>query len=226
MNKNELKTLVWFLKGGYSTRFIDNALGLDSKKTKGFASWKVLKKYKLDKTDVSKLFIYNEKQAKEIVALMIQMNQKGSIDQLVLKHKPSNIIKFHNTYFFCESEDVLCKALTGETKNLIQYFFTPQKKIVGICQNKNCKTEGKPELQTAHFLSERPELFKLSASKFKQKSGDLYKFDLYKIFEEFLKAHSKPKSICFLCQKCHNLYDNKVKKDKELLKYFKKNIQW
>lgn len=59
---------------------------------------------------------------------MIQMNQKGSINQLVLKHKPSNIIKFHNTYFFCESEDVSFKALTGETKNLIQYFFTPQKK--------------------------------------------------------------------------------------------------
>ena len=212
MEKNELRVLVLFLKAGYSTRAIDQALGLDSNKTKGFISWKILKKYNLQKQDLSKLFIYKENEVKKIIKEMIIMNTKGSIDKLIEIHKPSNISKYYNTFFICESEDKLCKAIVGETKNIIQYFFNGQKKIVGKCQNRNCKIQEKTEIHTAHYTLERPEIFKNSAIKFRKKTKNLYSYDLYKIFEDYLKSHSKKKSICFLCLKCHTMFDNKIKR--------------
>jgi hypothetical protein len=225
IKKEEIQVLNLFLKAGYSTRAIDKKLGKEPKeKHGGWISWKILKKYNLEKEDRFKLFIYNDKEAKKIIKDLSISNRKGVIDELIETNKPNNISRYYNTFFTCKSEEILCKALSGETKNIIQYFFNSQKKIVGVCQNKECKTSGKPELQTAHYSHERPEIFKRSALKYKVKSKDLYIYDIYRIFEDFLKSHSKRKSICFLCQSCHSMFDNKIKKDKILLKQFKNNI--
>lgn len=225
IKKEEIKVLNLFLKAGYPHREIDQALGLDSKRTNGTTSFKITKKYHLEESDKYKLFIYSDKESNKIIKDLSISNRKNAIDELIKDNKPQNISKYYKTFFTCDSEDALCKALAGETKNIIQSFFNSQKKVVGICQNRECKTSGKPELQTAHYSLDRPEIFKQSAKKYeKLKSKNRYTYDLYKIFEDFLKSHSKPKSIYFLCHTCHSNFDNKIKKDKILLKNFTNNL--
>ena len=81
-------------------------------------------------------------------------------------------------------------------------------------------------LETCHFKKSRPEIFKISARKFKTKSYGLFSYDLYKIFEDFLLSHKIRKSICFLCKEHHTELDTVEKHSKSSLNKYIKNIIW
>ena len=80
ITKNEKDVLLYFLKRQVTpTRQLDKTkLGLSPKKSKGFSSWAILKKYNLRNEDKHKLFIYGQKQAQSII------NQISKIKKLEL----------------------------------------------------------------------------------------------------------------------------------------------
>ncbi|MCH8903279.1 MAG: hypothetical protein IIA45_05130 [Bacteroidetes bacterium] len=223
MNKTEITVLLYFLKAGYSTRELDQKLGFSSRKSKGWQSWKILKKYGLTSEDKGKLFIYTERQSKKIIRKIPEIMAPGAIDILITANRPANLEKYRNSFLLTDSEFSLYKILSGETKNLIQYFFSPQKKLIGLCQYKNCKITN---LDTVHNKTDRPTTFTNSASKFKTNLNGLLMFDLYKIFEDFLYAHSEKKCVCFLCKDHHLKLHRKEKESKNALRLYKRNIQW
>jgi len=223
MKRDEINILLYFLKGSYSTRELDSKLGFLSKKTKGWKSWEILKKYNISTHDKGKLFIYNQTQAKKIIRDIPKVNKPGAIDILITTNRPSNIEKYRNSFLLAESEEKLNKILSGETRNIIRHIFLPQKKLAGLCQYKNCN---KTNLETAHYKKGRIELFIASASKFKTDLNDLYMFDLYKIFEDFLYVHSEKKSVCFLCRNHHREFDKKKRSNISAYRLFKRNIEW
>jgi len=224
MNKHEKDVLLYFLKAGYSTRELDNKkLGLDSKKSKGWESWEILKKYNLRNEDKHKLFIYGQRQALKIISQIPDFKSSGCVDILITANRPSNIEKYKDSFILTESEGSLEKILSGETRNIIRNFFLPQKKLTGQCQYKTCR---KTNLDTCHFKKSRPEIFKKSASKFKKDLNGLYLYDLYKIFEDFLYSHKANKSVCFLCKEHHNQLSMKEKISKYAFKDYVKNIEW
>ena len=129
--------LLYFLKAGYSTRQLDKTkLGLSPKKSKGFSSWAILKKYNLRNEDKHKLFIYGQKQAQSIINQISKNKKVGAIDDLIKINKPTNLKKYLNSYLLTDSEESLEKILSGETRNIIRNFFLPQKKLIGRCQFK------------------------------------------------------------------------------------------
>ena len=224
MTKNEKDVLLYFLKAGYSTRELDKKkLGLNPKKTRGYSSWEILKKYKLRKEDKHKLFIYGQRQALFIIHQIPNIDKIGAIDILITANGPSNINKYLNSHLLADSEDSLEKILSGETRNIIRNFFLPQKRIIGQCQFKKCKAT---DLDTCHLKKSRPEIFKASASKFKKDLNGLFLYDLYKIFEDYLYSHKSNKSVCFLCKEHHNKLAGAEKKSKAALKRYTKNIEW
>ena len=59
MDKQEKTTLLYFLKANYSNREIDKKLGYNPKRSKGWKSWEILKKFFLTNNDKGKLFNKN-----------------------------------------------------------------------------------------------------------------------------------------------------------------------
>lgn len=224
MTKDEKDVLLYFLKAGYSTRELEKKrLGLDPKRTIGFESWEILKKYHLRDEDKQSLFIYGQQQALNIISQIPVIGKTGAIDILIKSNRPNNIEKYHNSFLLADSEDSLEKILSGETRNIIRDFFLPQKRLIGQCQFKNCNIES---LDTCHFRKSRPEIFKNSASKFRKNLNGLYLYDLYNIFKDYLESHKIKKSVCFLCKEHHNQLAQKEKQSKTALNKFSKNIEW
>ena len=218
MDKVEKEVIYNFLKYGLSTRTLEKRFG--KLNSRGWMAWEIRNKYKLTDSDKAKLFLYSSTQAKKIIKTF--MNEPFNLDLLIKSNPPQKLEKYLDTFVIAKSEEAFHNMMKGEARNIIRDFFTPEKKIKGACQFQNCEFSG--ELETAHYLNERPELFK-NAAKINRVlfSEGWYKYDVYNTMKSFLESHKKSKSVCFLCKKHHNILD-KLKKNSRELKEFKKSI--
>ena len=143
---------------------------------------------------------------------------------MIKKNPPTNLQKYKDIFIIAKSEKALYSAFSGETRNLIRDFFSPQKKLVGHCQFLNCSKE---DIDTVHLNRNRPEIFMDCATKNKTIFENCFKYDIYKIMTCFLQEHSKPRSICFLCKQHHNELHRLEKfiNEKELNKFKRSIIQ-
>lgn len=222
---NDLIVLLNFLKSSLTTNELDRLLGHDSKQTKGWRSFKILKKYRLFDSDKGRLFLFTEEQSKKIIKEIMLSTSRKSVESIIKSAKPSNLDKYHNTYIIAPTENSFYDIFKGETRNIINYFFSPRRKLIEHCQYKGCK---KRQLETAHFLQERPELF-LKAAKHSIESkapNKLIKYSVFKTMQNFLLLHKPRKSVCFLCKTHHLELHKQNKISKQALKKFKKNILW
>ena len=85
----ETKILLNFLKSGYSTRQLDKLLNLHD--SRGWASWKILKKYKLVNGDKQKLFLYSVQECKRIISELKKQGKKDLLKSLIVKNSPKKI---------------------------------------------------------------------------------------------------------------------------------------
>lgn len=224
MDKQEKTTLLYFLKANYSTREIDKKLGYNPKRSKGWKSWDILKNFFLSNDDKGKLFIYKTRQAQKIINKIPEINRPGAIDILIAVNKPTLIKKYEDSFLLAKSDESLVKIMSGETRNLVRDIFLPQKRLTGICQIKGCS---ETELDTCHYKKDRPTIFIDSASRFKNELGDLFMYDIYKIFEDFLLSHKEKRSVVFLCKSHHRQLERLEKTGtKNLLNSFKRKIEW
>lgn len=221
MDSNEFTVLLNFLKSGLSTRKMDKLLGYSN--TRGWLSWDILKKYNLQNSDKGKLFLYSTRQSKEIISKIIKENREEITDLLVKDNHPKNLEKYRNTFVIAESEKKFYGIFSGETRNIIRDFFNPEKKLVSKCQYKDCNGK-KSQIDTVHYLKDRPEIFIECAGKYKNRSDNMFQFDVYKTMKCFLKRHSKVKSVCFLCKNHHNEFHKAEKSGKTILREFKRKI--
>jgi putative sterol carrier protein len=222
VKSQEIDVLVSFLKSGLSTRELDKRLGYSSA-TRGWKSWKILKKYKLKNTDKGKLFVYPLNQSKKIIKNLMENPRHDFIENLIENNQPENLDKYKDTYVITKSEKAFYDIFTGETRNIVQDFFNPLKKSIGKCQFKDCDSHG--ELDTAHHLSDRRSIFILCAGKFKEMDENgFFKYDVYKVMRCFLDTHFKKRTICFLCKNHHSKFDRLKKSNAVAFKEFKKNI--
>ena len=221
MDKKEHVILLNFLKSGLSTRQLDRLLGYDA--SRGWVSWEILRKYKLQNSDKGKLFVYSPIQCNKLIVCLVKKKKRGVINEIIKKN-PSNILeKYKNTFVIADSERSFYTIMSGETRNIIQGFFNPKKKLIGKCQFRGC-TETR-QIDTVHFDNNRRNIFIKCAKKNKISfKNDLYKFDVYKTMLCFLINHSKPKSVCFLCKKHHNDFHRFEKLSKNKLNEFKRKI--
>ena len=217
--------LLNFLKSGMSTRELDGVLGHSSEKTKGWKSWEILKKYSLRNEDKGKLFLYSERQSKEIIRKLIRNPDNRIIDKLIIKNPPINLEKYRNAYVIADSEKSFYNIFSGETRNIIQSFFNPKKKLIGKCQFRGC-TSKQVQLDTVHYGQERPAIFMRCASRSKRPERRMFRYDVYQTMKCFLKAHSRKGTICFLCKKHHNEFHRVEKLGKGELNKFRKNIMF
>tara|TARA_B100000902_G_C27022879_1_gene770499 strand:- start:82 stop:753 length:672 start_codon:yes stop_codon:yes gene_type:complete len=223
MNKKELDILLYFLKAGYSTRQLDDKMGFSSKKTKGWMSWDILKKYNINDTDKGKLFVYTTTQARSIIKEIPKIKSKSPIKLLLSINKPDNLKRFIDSFIITDSTEKFYQIMTGETRNIIRNFFITHKKIVGKCQYNGCNETR--ALETAHYGMSRPEIFIKSADKYKKSISGKFIFDLAEIFEDYLMSHAGKKIVCFLCRKHHRKLDDKNNTKKDI-KLIKQKINW
>ena len=155
MDKTENTILLNFLKNGLSTRQLDNLL--NQKDTDGWISWKILKKYKLTKSDKCRLFLYSNSQCNEIITKLAKEKKSGYMDELLKSYNPDKIKKYLNTFVIADSENSFHKIMSGETRNIIQDFFDNKKKSIGKCQFEKCSSQD--HLDTVHLIKDRPQIF-------------------------------------------------------------------
>lgn len=218
-NDKERTILLNFLKSGMSTRELDRVLGHSPKKTRGWKSWSVLKKYGLKNEEKGKLFLYSERESKKIINEIIRKNANVNLSDLIKNMGPESLEKYKNTFVTAENEKTFYEIFSGETRNIIQRFFNPKKKFISRCQFEGCKNK-KDQIDTVHYSHERPEIFIKCAKTNGKKQGDMIVFDVYKTMRCFLKSHSKRKIVCFLCKKHHLQFHRLQKNDrKEFLKF-------
>jgi len=216
----EIDVLISFLKFGLSTRKLDEHLEYSS--TRGWKSWKILKKYKLKNIDKGKLFVYPMKQSREIIKILMK-NPNSSIENLIERNPPKNLDRYKDTFVIAKSEKSFYDIFSGETRNLIQGFFSPLKKSIGKCQFKGCDSIG--ELDTAHYLSDRHPIFMMCARKFRETlENNFFRYNAYKVMWCFLETHFEKRAVCFLCKNHHSKFDRLKKSNIIAFKEFKKNI--
>jgi len=220
---HEIAVMLNFLKSGLSTRQLDNILGHTSEKTNGWKSWEILKKYMLKDGDKNRLFLYSGRQATDIIRKIIEDPSRK--DLIIQSSSPSNLEKYMNTHVIADSDESFYRIFSGETRNIIQSFFNPKKKLIGKCQFRGCKHE-KMQLDTVHYSRERPKIF-MDCAKKNRKAHDRnsYIYDVYGTMKCFLRAHSRKNSICFLCKAHHNELHQLEDGNRRDLISFKKNIE-
>jgi len=216
MDKTENLVLLGFLKNSLSTRELDKLLGYNKKKTKGWKSFEILKKYNLKNEDKGKLFLYSNSQSLKIIKEL----KKYNLNQLI-REPPKIVQKYSNSKILAKSEEDFYKVIGGETRNIIQSFFSPLKKIVGHCQYKGCNNK---DLDTVHLKLDRPKIFKNSAKELAIKRKEYFEYPIMKTMIKFLKFHQNKGVICFLCKKHHLELHRLEKKGGKELTNFKKNI--
>jgi hypothetical protein len=136
----------------------------------------------------------------------------------MMQYRPETLTSYEDSYVITKDANTLYAIMKGETRNIIQGFFSPLKKIIGVCQQKGCDST---QLETAHMHKDRPEIFIEAANESKPQltTEGLLKFDIYLVMKGYLEKH-KGKSICFLCKKHHNELDRlRFTNKKEFLKY-------
>jgi len=192
MNNKEKLVLIGFLKNGLSTRELDNLLGHDKNKTKGWKSFEILKKYNLKNSYKGKLFLYSNTQCISLIKMLGDFD----LEHLIEKYPPTIVKKYSNSKILAENEKMFYNVMGGETRNIIRDFFAPIKKIVGTCQFKGC-TKG--DLDTVHLSRERPEIFMDSAKELRKRKFGFFEYPIMKVMIKFLKGHQHKEAVCFLC---------------------------
>jgi hypothetical protein len=206
MKKEEILTLTLFLKNGHSTRNIDTRLGFDSKVSKGWKSWDILKKYFLKIEDRHKLYLFSENEIKVILKNISKAKNRPETIKILLDSSPNIVSKYKNSYLLTKSEIELSKILSGETRNITNIFFKKSKSSANNCQYSKCKNT---DLETVHLNERRPAIFINAAKKSKiGKINELQIFDIYSTMTKYLHYHSLPKSICYLCKTHHLELEN------------------
>ena len=143
--------------------------------------------------------------------------QTNLVEKYIKKEKPKIFEMYYDKFVLAKSPKDFYSMLTGETRNLTKSFFTPNKKLIGICQFRGCY---ETKLETAHLKSTRPNIFKKVAKKNVLEStvSQYKKYDVYNTMRDYLLEHKEKDSICFLCKEHHveldRLKDPKNKKDK------------
>jgi len=222
MSDKEVSILLNFLKSGLTTRELDHRLGLDPKKTKGWPSWEILKKYHLLNSDRSRFFCYTEQQCRKIIADVMRAGNKAGVRKVLSQAIPNNLEKYRDTYVVAKSEGDFLNIFSGETRNITQNFFSPLKKLTSHCQFHGC---AKKQLDTVHILRSRPSMFRESARK--SIVGRVIRLNVYNIYQTmyfYLQAHSKKRSICFLCKTHHRKLHDSENKSRKALEAFKHRI--
>ena len=224
MNNKEKKTLLYFLKENYSTRALDELLDYNPKKSKGWNSFNIQKKFHLFTEDKGKLFLYKKRHALRIIKKIEEINKPGSIDILIAADPPTIIQKYKNSYLLAESDKSLAEILSGESRNIIYEIFKDKRGLVESCQINKCNNL---VLQTCHYSKSRPTLLMNSANKNKVDLNGLFMYKLYNVFNDFLVYHKTAKAVAFLCQK-HHLQLDGLEKNGPILSYrsFKSRINW
>ncbi|MED4676796.1 fibronectin type III domain-containing protein [Bacillus nitratireducens] len=216
--------LLHFLKSSFSTHQMDSLMKHDRLKNKGWKSSEVINKYLLQTDDTGKLYLYTQQQCKEMIGKIIANPHLKYIDELITLTNPGSIEKYKDTYVLASSEQAFYDVFNGEARNIIQNFFKSRKKLIGVCQLRNCNEREK--LETAHLEKDRKEIFIESAAlSIVEKEAGLIKFDVYKTMRTYLLKHQDENSVRFLCKKHHTELDIlKKQSDKKTLKIFKKLI--
>jgi len=215
MEKKEVLILISSLKNGFSNRQIDELLGCDSKKTKGWKSWKILKKYGLKNEDKGKLFLYSLSDCKKIISKL----ENNKLDTILKKKSPSIVKKYNDSLVLAKTEEDFYQVMSGETRNIMKLLFNSLKKSTPSCQFRGCK---KKDLDTVHLHKERPQIFKECAKKYRKREGEYYRYPIRKVMQRFLEKHKRKGAICFLCKK-HHLELHRLK-TKTAIRNFKKKI--
>ena len=195
----EEKVLLNFLKSNLTTRQLDAYLGHDPALSKGWTSWKILKKYNLKTEDRGILFTFRTQECKKIISEIIKLDERNLIERILYSARPRHLEKYSDTYIIADSHEKVLSVLSGEVRNITQSFFNPLKKIVGSCQYMECENTN---LDTVHLKSSRPEIF-MDACEYAYDSVT-EKYSVYELMKEYLQLHSKKRSVCFLCKKHHN----------------------
>lgn len=219
MDNKEKLVLINFLKTGLSTRELDNLIGYDKIKTKGWKSFEILKKYNLKNKDKGKLFLYSNSHCLKFIKKLKEIE----LDSLIQKNPPRIVKKYSNSKILAEDEIKFYQVMNGETRNIIQGFFAPYKKIVHVCQFEGCKNK---KLDTVHLNRERPEILKDVAKELGMKKQNYFEYPIMKVMIKFLKSHQRKGSICFLCKKHHLELHRLEKISNKELKSFKKKIKF
>jgi hypothetical protein len=216
--------LINFLKSGLTTRELDRRLGHDSKLTKGWRSWRVLKRYRLVNTDKGRLFLVPDRQCRAAIASISAATTREAVDSVLARARPSQLDKYAGTFVIAPSAKAFCRVFSGETRNIIQQVFLPLKKFTQHCQYKGC---GASALDTVHFTKDRPSLFRRAAQQsIVERAGCSITFDVRKTMEQFLQAHRPRRSVCFLCKKHHASLHREEKKSHLAARQFKSDITW
>ncbi|GMQ95130.1 MAG: hypothetical protein BMS9Abin13_241 [Patescibacteria group bacterium] len=208
----EKEVLLNFLKSGLTTRQLDEALGYNSKKSNGWESWAILKRYKIDKKYKGHLFCFRKHECLQIIREIMVADNKGAVEKILDEARPQFLECYSDTYLIADSDEKVKGVLGGEVRNITQSFFSPLKKIVGVCQYPRCK---KTNLDTVHLKKSRPEIFLEACALGRIPNSK--KYNVYKIMKQYVQLHDRKKSICFLCKKHHqDLFKYEDKGGKEL----------
>ncbi len=216
---NEELVVLNFLKSNLSTRQLDKLLGYNPKQSKGWESWNILKKYKLENADRGRLFCFKNNECVAIVKNIMNLGERVDIESLFIDSRPKHLESYRDTFILAPSSGKVYKVLEGEVRNITLSFFTPLKKTIGKCMFVDCNNTN---LDTVHFVKSRPEIFML-ASEFGHISNS-DKYDVYKTMRQYLQLHAKKNSICFLCKKHHQELHVSEKTGGKKLKDFKDKI--
>lgn len=214
--QNEV-ALISFLKDGLTTREIDSALGHDATTTKGWKSFKILKKHHLINSDKGRLFCCASlAEARAVVKELMTCQDRAGVEAVLSSWKPRILEPFEGIQIIAPSPQALTKALSGEGRNLVQRFFSRRKVILGHCQFPGCQETDR--LDTVHLRERRTVKLEQAARSAQSTDGES-RFDLYKLMRAFLESHLPPGEIAFMC-KAHHIEIHKLEKS-EPDKYLK-----
>jgi hypothetical protein len=204
LNRNDAKILILFLRDGASTREIDNRLGHDPRRTRGWHSWDVLKQYRLRHRDKGSLFVLGSRETGAAIRAIVKARTRSAVQKILDDVKASCLQRYDSTFVLAPSERAFCRLMEGETRNLIQRFFDGRKRSVGQCQFRGCRVAD--ALDTVHFRHSRPVLFLPSARRHRRYvAKDVLRFDVRATMEDFLTAHLARDSVVFLCKQHHRM---------------------
>ena len=216
---NERLVLLNFLKSNLSTRQLDKLLGYNPKQSKGWESWNILKKYKLENGDRGRLFCFKNNECVAIVKKIMNFDKRADIESLLTDSEPKHLENYRDTFIIAPSNSKVYKVLEGEVRNITLSFFSPLNKTIGRCMFIDCNNTN---LDTVHFNKSRPEIFMLACEFGHIPNSDRY--DVYKIMRQYLQLHAKKNSVCFLCKKHHQELHVYEKTGGKKLKDFKGKI--
>ncbi len=218
--KSESEILLNFLKSGLSTRELDHQMGYDPVISKGWKSWKILQKYKLQANDRGSLFCFRKAEAMAIIKSIKSATDRKGVETILSSFKPRFFNKYKGIYIVADSADKVAIVLSGEVRNITQSFFNPLKKVIGTCQFPECDNTN---LDTVHLQKSRPENLALACVSGRVQD-DSDKYDVYEVLLKYIHLHSQKKSLCFLCKKHHEELGSYERVGGKKLNDFRKTI--